>query len=239
MANADIAAKAVAQCEALIEEMQHQHDALKALIHEAKERYEAPNKVNKLIKKDVERYFEAMAKETGTTVKEPAFVRMRNDLIDSAKNQRCFDIMDTFMQHKHYDDFTKLSHKGFHFILAINLCRFDDEYIISLTENITKIATTYIEYCDKAAAFCAEAIESFQPENNNISAQTMSDLKLQLNSLFELSEGIRKANAAIEPEFGQYYSVCSSKIKNYFIQIVRINMFLNVLRISLSTLVKA
>ena len=207
MTNVEIVAKAVEQSSVLVSKIDSIREELIEQLKAIKSDYENSKRVNKLVKQDIERYFNAMAQmspETNT----PARANFLKRCSEKAKTKRNHEVLLKIVDKCDSSSLAELKQEDFKIVLGINLCRFDDEQVTQISSAIAKIVTKAINICEH----CVET-ETFKKleDEGNIDGQVVDQLEHIFMNLVNTTLVLEQMNKfSLDEHYGQLYTFSSS-----------------------------
>lgn len=221
MANVEIVAKAVEQSSVLVSKIDSIREELIEQLKAIKSDYENSNRVNKLVRQDIERYFNAMAQmspETNT----PERVSFLKRCSEKAKTKRNHEVLLKIVDKCDSSSLAELKQEDFKIVLGINLCRFDDTQVTQISSAIAKIVTKAVHICELCVDISTETFKNLEDEGN-IDGQVVDQLEHILMNLVNTTLVLGQTNKFSPDEhYGQLYtfsSVYLTDLVNTFITI--------------------
>lgn len=221
MANIEVVAKAVEQSSDLVSKIDSIREELIEQLKAIKSDYENSKRVNKLVKQDIERFFNALAQmypETNTSRGASFFKCCR----EKAKTKRNHEVLLKIVDKCDSSSLAELKQEDFKIVLGINLCRFDDTQVTQISSAIAKIVTKAVNICELCVDISTETFKNLEDEGN-IDGQVVDQLEHILMNLVNTTLVLGQTNKFSPDEhYGQIYtfsSVYLTDLVNTFITI--------------------
>lgn len=221
MANVEIVDKAVEQSSVLVSKIDSIREELIDQLKAIKSDYENSKRVNKLVKQDIERYFNAMAQmspETNT----PERVSFLKRCSEKAKTKRNHEVLLKIVDKCDSSSLAELKQEDFKIVLGINLCRFDDEQVTKISSAIAEIVTKAVNICELCVEVGTETFKKLEDEGN-IDRHVVDQLEHIFMNLVNTTLVLEQTNKfSLDEHYGQLYtfsSVYLTDLVNTFITI--------------------
>ena len=208
MANVEIVAKAVEQSSVLVSKIDSIREELIEQLKAIKSDYENSNRVNKLVKQDIERYFNAMAQmspETNT----PERVSFLKRCSEKAKTKRNHEVLLKIVDKCDSSSLAELKQEDFKIVLGINLCRFDEEQVSLIVSNALAIMNKTLELASRYIQIASETIDKLE-DDGSLDDDIVKKFKTSIMQIKAMSQLLKKdIDSSQNEHYGQLYCLAS------------------------------
>ena len=208
MSNVEVVDKAIEQSSALITEFKNLRQEFVEQFRSIKTAFDNSKRVNKLVKQDIERYFNALPKIYPFT-DGPDGARFLKRCAETAKTRRNHEVLLKIAEEINPFNLDDIDPTDFEIVLGINLCRFDDEQVSLIASNAFAIINKTLELTSRYIQIASETIDKLE-DNGSLDDEIVEKLKSTLMQIEAMAQFLKKdIDDSKKDHYGQLYSLAS------------------------------
>ena len=208
MSNVEVVDKALEQSSALIPELKNLRQEVVEQLKAIKSAFENSNRVNKLVKQDIERYINALPK-IYPLFEGPDGARFLKRCAETAKTRRHHEVLLKIAEELDPAHLDAIDPNDFDIVLGFNLCRFDEEQVSLIVSNALAIMNKTLELASRYIQIASETIDKLE-DDGSLDDDIVEKFKTSIMQIKAMSQLLKKdIDESQNEHYGQLYCLAS------------------------------